>query len=325
MWAYILRKILYNIPVYLGIILLLMVLLRVNDPVYAFLGKSASPEQIQVKRHEMGLDRPFLAQYRDFVWDILRMDFSQRSWEQKRPVGQMIRKAVGPSLAITAPSLFLTAIISVTIGLIASFYRGRSVDRTLMLLAVLGMCVSYLVYIILGQYFGAYWPRKALGTSVFAVSVDATVGDEAGYFFVPANWVRFCMLPVLINLVVAMGYDTRFYRAVMVEEGTRDYIITAKAKGASKRKIMFVHMLKNAMIPIVTRVMITLPFLITGSILVEMYFGIPGMGRTLINAINAKDFPVIQAITALLAAVMIVTVILTDVLYALLDPRVRLQ
>ena len=110
----------------------------------------------------------------------------------------------------------------------------------------------------------------------------------------------------------------------MVEETQRDYIITARAKGAGQAKIMFVHMLKNAMIPIITRIMITLPFLITGSILLEMFFGIPGMGRTLIFAINAKDFPVIQAFTAIFAAIFILTNILTDVLYALVDPRVRL-
>jgi peptide/nickel transport system permease protein len=178
------------------------------------------------------------------------------------------------------------------------------------------MSVSFLVYIILGQYFGAYLLNESIDGELFAIE-----GYESGL----ANWPHYCLLPVLISTIVALGYDTRFYRAVMVEESTRDYILTAQAKGASTTKIMFVHTLKNAMIPITTRIMITLPFLVTGSILLEMYFNIPGMGRTLITAITAKDFPVIQAFTAMFAALFIATNILTDVLYALVDPRVRLQ
>jgi peptide/nickel transport system permease protein len=122
-----------------------------------------------------------------------------------------------------------------------------------------------------------------------------------------------------------MGYDTRFYRAVMVEESARDYITTARAKGATKRKIMFVHMLKNAMIPIITRIMITLPFLVMGSLLLEVYFNIPGMGRALYDSITVNDFPVTQTLVAIFAGIFILSVILTDVLYALVDPRVRLS
>jgi len=128
--------------------------------------------------------------------------------------------------------------------------------------------------------------------------------------------VQTCALPI---------YDTRFYRSVMVEESGRDYIVTAIAKGATRRKVMFAHMLKNAMIPIITRVMVSLPFLITGSILLEVFFNIPGMGRTLITAITAKDFPVVEYMSALFATIVILTVIVTDVLYAVADPRVRLQ
>ena len=129
----------------------------------------------------------------------------------------------------------------------------------------------------------------------------------------------------MISVIVAMGYDTRFYRAVMVEESSRDYIVTATAKGASQARIMFIHMLKNAMIPIITRVVITIPFLITGSFLLERYFGIPGMGNQLIIAVESSDFPIVQSFTAVFAAVYIASNLLTDVLYALVDPRVRLS
>jgi peptide/nickel transport system permease protein len=362
MWAYILRRLLYNIPVYLGIILLLMGLLRINNPVYAYLGKSPSEAQIAALTQQMGLDKPFLinwdpkrpwraitgfheTQYGRFLGRLVRLDFSEQSWEQKRPVGSMLRNAVGPSLSVTVPTLLLTAAISITIGLVSAFTRGRLPDRMLMIVAVIGMSISVLVFIILGQYFGAYWLNRQLPVNVLAISGyepwlrwgelnlgRVTLGSRSIHMAIPYPvrvaplvWAYYCLLPVMIGVVVAMGYDTRFYRAVMVEECNRDYITTARAKGASEPKIMFVHMLKNAMIPVITRIMITLPFLIVGSILIEYYFNIPGMGRTLITAITAKDFPVIQAFTAVFAAVVIASNILTDVLYALVDPRVRLS
>lgn len=316
MWAYIFRKLLYNVPVYLTILLLVMAMLRVNDPVYGYLGKNATQEQYLKMKQEMGLDRPFWLQYGDFLWRLARLDFSENSWNYPgQSVGTRLVKAVPPSLSLTVPALILSAAISICVGIVSAYFRGRPIDRALVVAAVVGMSVSYLVYIILGQYFGAYWINRQLGQEVFAIS---------GYRPGVIHWPTYLLLPVMISVIVSMGYDTRFYRAVMVEESSRDYITTAKAKGASKPKVMFVHMLKNAMIPIVTRIAITLPFLITGSILMENFFGIPGMGRELITAVNAKDFPIIQAFTAVFAAFYIATIVLTDVVYALVDPRVRL-
>ena len=332
MWAYLVRRVLYYIPLYLSILLAVMLLLRVNadSAVAARLGKNATPETIEGFRKDMGLDQPIYKQYMTFLGDVVTLRFEQRSWDQDLPVGEMVRRAIPPTLMITIPELTITAAISIAIGLVCSYNRGRWLDRGLMFIAVLGMSVSHLVFIILGQYLGAYVLGQRMGLTPFAVSgyepvFGALEGRPEAGLFVPGNWVRFCALPVIIGVLVAVGYDTRFYRAVMVEEGTRDYITTAVAKGATARKIMFVHMLKNAMIPIITRVMISMPFLIAGSILVEFYFGIPGMGRTMIDAINAKDFPVVQATVAVFAAFVIITVILTDVLYALVDPRVRLS
>ncbi len=330
MWSYVARRLLYNIPVYLGIILLVMAALRVNDPVTAFLGKNATEESYLAIQQNFGLDRPFIVQYLDRVWNIVTLDFSATSWEQKRPVGEMIATAVPATAMITVPALVLTAGISILIGLVCSFFRGQWIDRTLMLLAVLGMSISFLVYIIVGQYFLGYRIGGENGILPFDIEgYDvrlSTLGFWAGSpIEAVSTWMKFCGLPVLISVIVSMGYDTRFYRAVMVEETGRDYITTARAKGAGSRKIMFVHMLKNAMIPIITRIMISLPFLIVGSILLEMFFSIPGMGRTLITAIVAKDFPVVEYMSALFAAVVILTVILTDVLYAVVDPRVRLS
>ncbi|HED64959.1 MAG TPA: ABC transporter permease [Planctomycetes bacterium] len=317
MWAYILRRLLYNIPVYLGIIALLMVALRVNDPVWGFLGKNADQEAYEVKKHAMGLDRPFHEQYIGFLGELATFDFERESWTQQgRTVGDLVADSIGPSLAITVPAMALTTLVALVIAILSAYTRGRLPDKFMMVSAVLGMSISFLVYIIFGQYWGAYVLNDRLGTEVFAIQ-----GYESGL----ANWKHYCLLPVLISTIVAVGYDTRFYRAVMVEETNRDYIVTARAKGAGKGRIMFVHMLKNAMIPIVTRVMITMPFLVMGSLLLEVYFNIPGMGRALYKAISENDFPVTEVLVALFAGVFILTVILTDVIYALVDPRVRLQ
>jgi peptide/nickel transport system permease protein len=325
-WNYIVRRLLYNIPVFLAIIFLMMAALRVNDPVAATLSKNPSAEEIQAKRELFGMDKHFVVQYVEFLGDIARFwKYDARSWDQELPVNEMIANAVPASVAVMAPTLLVTTAIAICIGLVSAFNRGRVIDRTLMFVSVIGMSISVLVYIIIGQYFGAHWPRMEFGSWPFKTSVDAAAGGGRWFFFKPSNWIAYCALPVIINVIVALGYDTRFYRAVMVEETRKDYIRTARAKGASIRRVMFVHMLKNAMIPIITRIMISLPFVVTGSILVEVYFNIPGMGRTLITAINAKDFPVIQTFTALFAAMFIASNILTDVLYALADPRVRLS
>jgi len=322
MWAFIVRKVIIYIPVYLSIILLLMALLRVRDPVYAYLGKNPTEEQKQQLREDMGLDRPFVVQYVVFLGKVVTLDFTEESWSQRgRTVGDIIRKSIPPSLSITVPTLGASAMIGIVIALTSAYFRGRFVDRSLMTLAVLGMSISYVVYIIFGQFFGAFLPSH----SPFAITGYEPWVPVLSERAKLTNWVTYCMLPVIIGVIVAVGYDTRFYRAVMVEESARDYIVTAMAKGATKRKIMFVHMLKNAMIPIITRVMATLPFLVTGSVLLEMYFRIPGMGFNLIGALTASDFPVIQAFVAVLAAIFIISIILTDVLYALVDPRVRLS
>ena len=310
------RRIHYTIPVYLGILLVVLVALRVNDPVWVHLNqKTTTQEEYDDFKEKAGLDKSYPEQYLSYLWGL---DLDKQSWDKHgQSVWELLIHAVGPTLAITVPALILTSLLSIVIGLISAFNRGRWLDRTLVIMAVLGMSVSFLVYVILGQYFGSFKPNVELGVDLFAVQGYDTTR--------PGWWLYYCLLPVLISTIVAMGYDTRFYRTVMVEECSKDYIRTARAKGITERRVMFVHMLKNAMISIVTRIMITLPFLITGSILLEMYFNIPGMGKVLIAAINAKDFPVIQGFTAVFAALFIVSNILTDVLYAVVDPRVRLQ
>ncbi len=317
MWAYIIRRIVYNIPVYLAIVFIVMALLRVKDPIAGQLGKNATEEAYQELRIQRGLHEPFLVQYFKQLKSIVTLNFERQLWTEKGvTVGEKLRKAVVPSVMLTLPALVLTSLISVVIGMISAFARGRLLDKTLVFFAVLGMSISFLVYIILGQYFGAYQLGNLVGHPVFAIH-----GYKPGLQY----WPYYMLLPVLISVIVSMGYDTRFYRAVMVEEVGNDYITTAKSKGASRNKIMFVHMLRNAMIPIITRIMISLPFLVTGSILLEKFFGIPGMGYVLLNAIVNNDFPVVEVFTSIFAGLFILSIIATDVLYALADPRVRLQ
>ncbi len=317
MFAYIIRKLVYNIPVYLAIVLLVMILLRQRDPVAGLLGKNADAKDYAAKKQELGLNRPFLIQYGDLLRSIFTFQFDEESWTQPGvTVGEKLVEAVPRSLALTVPALVLTSLISIVVAMISAFNRGRFLDKLLVFLAVLGMSISFLVYIIFGQYFGAYQLSQWLGRPVFSIH-----GYEPGL----VNWAYYMLLPVLISVIVSMGYDTRFYRAVMVEETQRDYITTARAKGATRGKVMFVHMLRNAMIPIITRIMITLPFLVTGSILLEQFFGIPGMGYVLLSAIRNNDFPVVETFTAVFAGLFILSIIATDILYALFDPRVRLQ
>ena len=317
MWVYVLRRVIYNIPVFMAIVLMVMWILSYRDPVPGMMGKQATEEEIQSKRKELGLDRALHVRYFSLLGQIVTLDFTQDLWTQQgMTVGELLSQSVPISLSLTLPALFLTTVISVCIGLISAYARGRLLDKFLVFLAVLGMSISFLVYIIFGQYFGSYQLSRQLGRPIFSI-----YGYEPGI----QNWAYYMLLPVMISVIVSMGYNTRFYRAVMVEETTQDYITTAWSKGASTSKIMFVHMLRNAMIPIITRIMITLPLLVTGSILLERYFGIPGMGDALLSAINNNDFPVIEVFSSIFAGLFICSIILTDVLYAVFDPRVRLQ
>ena len=326
MWAYLIRRLAYNIPVYFSILLLVMLALRVRDPVFGRLGKNATEDDIVALRAELGLDRPFYQQYADQVRQVVTFTFYEKSWDYDgQTVGEVLKRCIGPSLAITIPALILTSLLSISVSLVSAWFRGRTLDKSLVFVSVLGMSVSFLVYIIFGQYFGAYRLNEYLGRDLFAIYYEPSASNATLAEFLTSVWPKYYLLPVMISVIVAMGYDTRFYRAVMVEESSKDYITTATAKGASHAKIMFVHMLKNALIPIITRVVITIPFLITGSFLLERYFGIPGMGNQLLMAVESGDFPIVQSFTAVFAAIYILSNLLTDVLYALVDPRVRLS
>lgn len=311
MWIYIARRLFYGVLILLGVTAIIFVVLSVfgGDPVLAYLGKSATEAEISAMRNELGLDRPLLVQYLDYLGQLATGDFGT-SWQTRQPVGELIRAGAGPSLGFTVPALLATTFLALCVGLGAALFRGRALDRGLMAIAVMGMSISFLVYIVVFQYLFAYvWP-------LFHIH-----GYEGGFL---ERW-QYIGLPIVIMVIVGLGYESRFYRSVFVEEIARDHVTTAYAKGAGRTRVLFFHVLKNALIPIITRVMISVPFLVTGSLLIEAFFGIPGLGNALLTAIDTADFPVIRALTALIAVIFVLSTIANDILYALVDPRVRLE
>lgn len=311
MWVYVLRRLAYGVLILLGVMALIFVILNVfgGDPVLAKLDKNPTQAEIDSLRQSYGLDEPLLTQFLQYVGGLFTGDLGT-SWTTQEPVSDMIERRIGPSLTFTLPALLLTTILAIFIGIMASFFRGRAPDRGLMAMAVFGMSISFLVYIVVFQYLLAY-----------VLPIFHIHGYEDGWI---ERW-QYLALPIVIMVIVGLGYDARFYRSVFVEEAVRDHVTTAYAKGASQARVMFVHVLKNAMIPVITRVMIRLPFLVVGSLLIETFFGIPGIGDALLSALGQADFPVIRAITAVIAVVFVLTTILNDILYAFVDPRVRLE
>jgi peptide/nickel transport system permease protein len=309
MRGYLLKRLLQGIPIILGVTLITFVLFDVfgGNPVVQFLGKHATAEQIAEMERLYGFDRPLVVRYFDYLIQILTFDFG-RSFASKEEVTALLLRRAPASLSLTIPALLATTLLSVSLASMAAYFRGRVVDRALMILAVIGMSISFLVYIVVGQYLLAFeWP-------LFHIH-----GYQEGF---AERW-QWVALPILIIVVVSMGYDARLYRSVMVEETNRDYVATALSKGVSLRRVLFVHVLKNSMVPIVTHVMLSVPFLVTGSLLLESFFGIPGLGGALLEAIDQADLPVIKAYTVMISILFVLSNLLTDAFYAWFDPRVR--
>jgi peptide/nickel transport system permease protein len=308
MLNFLLRRLLHAAATLLGITLLIFGLFHWvgGNPVLRLVGKSATPEEIARVSRQMGFDRPFWTQYLDYLGDLVRFDFG-RSWETKQRVSEMIFDGLGPSLSLAIPAFMLATVVALTVALVAALYRNRWPDRLLVAFAVAGMSISMLAFIIAAQYvfaFKAGW---------FPIS-----GWEPGLRGAP-----YLVLPVAIWLAASLGSAVRFYRAAFIEEMRREYVVTARAKGLAWPRILSRHVLPNAMIPVLTHLVMDLPMLFTGSLLLENFFGIPGLGNMSISAINASDLPVIQAMTFIGALLYLGANILGDVLYAVVDPRVR--
>jgi peptide/nickel transport system permease protein len=312
MTAYIIRRLIYTIPIVFGVMLLTFILFNVvgGDVTDQIAGKAASKETQEEIRREYGWDKPMIlawdSQFINHLRNAATFNFG-RSWSDRELIIDKIKAGAGPSLLLTIPMFIGTLIISVSLALIVAFLRGTMIDVLAVLLCVAGMSIPFLSFILFGQYFLAFkW-------GLFPV-----------FFWPDLSPIQYISLPVLIGIVAGLGGNLRFYRTVMLDEMRSDYVRTAFAKGLTRRRVLFKHVLKNAMIPIITQVVLAIPFLFLGSLLLERFFGIPGLGYLMIDAIGARDFQVINAMTYIGAILFVVFNLLTDICYCLVDPRITL-
>jgi peptide/nickel transport system permease protein len=281
-----------------------------GDPAYLLAGKMADADEIANIRRQLGTDLPAHTQLWIFVKQIVSFDFGQ-AWSTGEPVSSIISTRLGPSLTVLVPLTLLETVIGVALALSIAFVRGSLTDRAVMVACTVGMSVSILVYIIVFQY------GLAFKLGLFPVQGWT---DDLG-----ENLRRYAPLPILIGLTVAIAPTLRLYRSFVLDEAGQEYVRTARAKGLGEARVMWVHVLRNASIPIITHVMANLPSLLIGAFLLERFFGIPGIGREVILAVERSDFPVIKAITVYVAAATMVFNLLADLAYRAVDPRIVLR
>ena len=325
MLAYLLRRLLYAIPILIGVNLITFALFFVvnspDDMARMQLGvKRVTPEAIEKWKAERGYDKPlfingeaqgvgrftetifFAKSARLFVGDFGRA-------EDGRDIAREITSRMGPSLAIALPTFILGLFVTVSLALLLAMFRATTLDFWGVVLCVAMMSISGLFYIIGGQFLiSKLW--RLVPISGFAGGLDA--------------W-KFLILPVAIGVVAGIGSSTRWYRTIFLEEIGKDYVRTARAKGLSEITVLFRHVLRNAMIPILTGVVVVIPMLFMGSLLTESFFGIPGLGSYTIDAIQAQDFAVVRAMVFIGSVLYIVGLMLTDISYTFVDPRVRFE
>jgi len=325
MLAYIVRRLLYAIPILIGVNLLTFTLFFVvntpDDMARMQLGiKHVTPQAIAKWKAERGYDKPLLvneaagglATLTDtiFFQKSARMfvgDFGRA--EDGRDIAREIRQRMGPSLAIAVPTFVLGLMVTVSFALILAFFRATAFDFWGVVVCVALMSISGLFYIIGGQFLiSKVW--RLVPISGFGDGLDA--------------W-RFLILPVVIGVVSGIGSSTRWYRTIFLEEVSKDYVRTARAKGLPETVVFFRHILRNALIPILTGVVVVIPLLFMGSLLTESFFGIPGLGSYTIDAINAQDFAVVRSMVFIGSVLYIVGLILTDISYTVVDPRIRFE
>lgn len=312
MTAYIVRRLWQIVPTMAGVILLIFFLFNVvgGDPAYLLAGKISNPEQIANIRKQLGIDEPYWMQLLIFMKQVVTFDFGA-SWSTNEVVSRIFATRLPASLMIGIPLLILETIIAVGIALAVAYVRGSFTDRAAMVTCTVAQSVSILVYIIVFQYVLAYkfgwFPVQGWGNGFIE------------------NLFKFSALPILIALVVSLAPNIRLYRTFLLDEVNQDYVRTARAKGLSENRVMFVHVLRNASIPIITNLMIQLPGLLVGLFLIERFFSVPGIGREVILAVERSDFPVIKAITVYVALATMLANLAADLLYKAVDPRVELK
>ena len=322
MWAYIVRRILWTIPIVLGVLLLTFVLfsLVAKDPARMYAGRHATPEVLESIRHKMGLDKPkwvntkaareegFTKLFDSQFFDILLFRFP-KSLRYDEPVGELFWRKAPVSFAIQFPVFLIELGIMLVLALYVASHRGRWPDYVTTFVAILGMSVPALsIYLGAQWLFGAHW-------RIFPVA-----GWDKGFYA-----IQFAVLPILVSVIGGVGGGTRFYRTVVLEEINSDYVRTARSKGVPAQDVLLTHVLRNVFIPVLTQTVAALPYLLLGALILERLFQIPGVGGLLVDAVFNNDRPVVMAITYMLSITYCLTLLLTDILYTLADPRLTLK
>ncbi len=325
MLAYLIRRLLYALPILIGVNVITFALFFIvntpDDMARMQLGvKRVTPEAIEKWKAERGYDKPlfwngaasgtdkatetifFGKSVRMFVLDFGRAD-------DGRDIAREIKLRMGPSLAVAVPVFVLGLFAAISFALLLVYFRATYLDFAGVVLCVAMMSISGLFYIIGGQWLvSKIWHLVPI--SGYAEGLTAA---------------KFIILPVIVSVLAGIGSSARWYRTIFLEEYTKDYVRTARAKGLSERLVLFRHVLRNALIPILTGAVVVIPALFMGSLLIEAFFGIPGLGSYTIDAINAQDFGVVRAMVFIGSALYILGLLLTDISYTLADPRIRLQ
>jgi peptide/nickel transport system permease protein len=322
MWAYIVRRILWTIPIILGIVVIIFVLFGVvaKDPALVYAGKIHSPQQLAAIRHKMGLDKPkwinidaaskegFWHAFDSQFFDILFFRFP-KSMRYDESVWTLFARKAPISLAIQLPVFIIELGLQLVLALFVAARRGRWQDYLITTLAVFGLSIPALsIYMGAQWFFGAY-------LKAFPVA-----GWELGWHALP-----FMALPILVSVIGGLGGGTRFYRTVALEEIGAEYVRTARAKGISEREVLLTHVLRNVLIPVLTNTVVALPALLTGALILERLFQIPGFGGLLVDSIYNNDRSVVMAIVYVTSVVYCIMLLITDILYTLVDPRVSLK
>jgi len=310
--AYVIRRLWQMIPTIFGVILLIFFLFNWvgGDPAYVLAGKISNQEQIANIRKQLGVDQSYWVQLWLFVKQVFTFDFGV-SWSTNEQVSRILLTRVGPTLTIMIPVVLIETCLAVLFAIMVAYVRGTITDRAIMIVCTVAMSVSFLVYIIVFQWlFGfilGWFPVQGWSESFWK------------------NLVTYAPLPIMLAVFVGLAPQLRLYRSFFLDEINQDYVRTARAKGVPERKVMLKHVLRNAMIPILTNVGISLPGVFVGSFLLEVFFSIPGLGREIITAVNRSDFPVIKAVTVYLAVITMIVNLVVDVMYKLVDPRVSFK
>jgi len=310
---YFFRKLVHGLFLVLGVTLISFTLMVWFGPdqTYTLIGKNATPEQIAEVRHELGYDQPFAKRYTDYLVELLTLDLGTSN-SSGEPVSRMLQRTIPLTLALMLPGFILGNLLGIALGMAAAQRKGRWVDHLVNGASVSTMSLSFLVIIITLQVLLC----TPYGLNLFPVRGWQVSG--------PASYLEYVTVPTLSLILVTLGYNTRFYRAVFIEESTRDHIRTSIAFGTSTAAILWKHILKNSMVPIITRVLFSIPLVvISGSLLIESYFGIPGVGKLTFDAITSGDQPVLKAVIGLTAVAFVLIQLLADFAYRLVDPRIE--